>query len=42
MLAASSRAAAVGREPGEVRAEFLQALLGNVDRDLLVLRGGGF
>jgi hypothetical protein len=42
MLATGSSAAATGQEPGEERVELRQALLGNLDCDLLVLRGGGF
>jgi hypothetical protein len=42
MLAADSSAAATGQEPAEERVELRHALLGNLDRDLLVLRGGGF
>jgi hypothetical protein len=42
ILAAPSPAAATGQEPGEERVELRHSLLGNVDCDLLVLRGGGF
>jgi hypothetical protein len=42
MLAAPSPPAATGQEPGEERVELRQALLGNIDCDLLVLRGCGF
>jgi hypothetical protein len=41
MLAAPSAPAATGQEPSEKRMELRYALLGNIDRDLLVLRGGG-
>jgi hypothetical protein len=39
-MAAAS--ASSGEEAGEERVELRHSLLGNVDRDLLVLRGGGF
>jgi hypothetical protein len=42
MVGAPSPATATGQEPGEERVELRHSLLGNVDRDLLVLRGGGF
>jgi len=42
MLAVPSVTAATGQEPGEERMELRDSILGHVDRDLLVLRGGGF
>jgi hypothetical protein len=42
MLTAPSRSAATGQEPGEKRVEFREALLGDLDCDLLVLRGSRF
>jgi hypothetical protein len=42
IFAAPCAPAATGQEPGEERVELRHSLLGNLDRDLLVLRGGGF
>jgi hypothetical protein len=42
IFAALSPSAATGQEPGEERVELRHSLLGNVDRDLVVLRWGGF
>jgi hypothetical protein len=39
MLAAPAPPAATGQEPGEERVELRHSLLGNIDRDLVVLRG---
>jgi hypothetical protein len=41
-LPSPSPPAATGQEMGEERVELRQALLGNLDGDLLVLRGSGF
>jgi hypothetical protein len=42
MLTAPSGAAATGEEPGEKRVELREAVLRDLDCDLLVLRGNGF
>jgi hypothetical protein len=42
MFAAPASPAAAGQKPGEECVELRHPLLGNVDRYLLVLRGGGF
>src|SRR5436305_553144 len=42
MLATPAPPAATGKEPGEESVELRQALFGNVDCHLLVLRGGEF
>jgi hypothetical protein len=40
--AAPSPATATGQEPGEERVELPHSLFGNIDRDLLILRGSRF
>jgi len=42
VMAVPAASAATGQEPSEERVELRQTLLGNLDGDLLVLRGGWF